>query len=316
MWHWNAPTDLINSQSQPWWRGFYTEATTFDFAAALADTSSPNYALLLRDIDAIAVQLKKFDDADIPVLWRPLHEAAGTWFWWGSKGPDAFIALWRLMFDRLVNHHGIHNLIWVYTHQRTHDDWYPGDDFVDIVSCDVYADDQSATMLSDWQDLQNLYGDRRLVTLSESGTLPDPKVITAYGIWWSWFALWTGDFIRGVDQQYLTEVFNSDFVMTRDELPNWRSTVSIESVVAERKLDLSPYPNPARDEITFRYSLPESAPATISVYDLLGRRRASIDLGSSLTGEVRLDDNLQSGSYIAKLQMGSQSVARLFTIIR
>ena len=32
MWHWNAPTDLIDKGDQLWWRGFYTEATTFDIA--------------------------------------------------------------------------------------------------------------------------------------------------------------------------------------------------------------------------------------------------------------------------------------------
>src|SRR5262249_14774901 len=83
MWHWNAPTNLLNTADQPWWRGFYTDATTFDIAAALANTNSPEYALLLRDIDAIAVQLKKFWSSNIPVLWRPLHESEGGWFWWG-----------------------------------------------------------------------------------------------------------------------------------------------------------------------------------------------------------------------------------------
>jgi hypothetical protein len=58
-WHWNAPTDLINTTDKEWWRGFYTYATTFDVAAALADPTGEDYALILRDIDAIAVQLKK-----------------------------------------------------------------------------------------------------------------------------------------------------------------------------------------------------------------------------------------------------------------
>ncbi|HUF11172.1 MAG TPA: glycosyl hydrolase [Rhodothermales bacterium] len=222
MWHWNAPTDLIDSQSQPWWRGFYAEATTFDLAAALADTTSERYQLLLRDIDAIAVQLEKFRDNDVPVLWRPLHEAAGTWFWWGAHGPEAFKELWRLLYDRLVHFHGIHNLIWVYTHEPNANQWYPGDAYVDVVSRDVYANDPAATMRSDWNQLQQLYGNRKLVALSESGTLPDPEVITDFGVWWSWFSLWSGSFIRNIDQDYLTYVFNSDVVMTRDELPNWR----------------------------------------------------------------------------------------------
>ena len=96
-WHWNAPKDLLdtvktNDKGEEtdlrWWKGFNTNATTFDVEKALADSDSDDYRALLRDIDAIAVQLQKFADADIPVLWRPLHEADGGWFWWGAKeGP-------------------------------------------------------------------------------------------------------------------------------------------------------------------------------------------------------------------------------------
>ncbi|MEK7765258.1 MAG: glycosyl hydrolase, partial [bacterium] len=55
MWHWNAPTDLVDTPGgKEWWRGFYTEATTFDLAAALADPAGERYRLLVRDLDAIA----------------------------------------------------------------------------------------------------------------------------------------------------------------------------------------------------------------------------------------------------------------------
>lgn len=73
-WHWNAPRDLIDQPGKEWWRGFYTEATTFDLTKAMTE-GSEEYALILRDIDAIAVQLKELAAADVPVLWRPLHEA-------------------------------------------------------------------------------------------------------------------------------------------------------------------------------------------------------------------------------------------------
>jgi len=85
-WHWNAPSHLKEDTENEWWGGFYTQHTTFDVAAALADPTSEEYRLLLRDIDVIAAELKKFSDAGKPVLWRPLHEAAGGWFWWGRRG--------------------------------------------------------------------------------------------------------------------------------------------------------------------------------------------------------------------------------------
>lgn len=81
VWHWGAPAGLYNTAEQPWWSGFYTAATDFDITAALADTVNANYTLLMKDIDTIAVQLRKLQDAGVPVLFRPLHEAEGGWFW-------------------------------------------------------------------------------------------------------------------------------------------------------------------------------------------------------------------------------------------
>jgi mannan endo-1,4-beta-mannosidase len=81
VWHWGAPTGLYDTAEQPWWSGFYTRATDFDISTALQDTTNANYTLLMKDIDTIAVQLKKLQDAGVPVLFRPLHEAEGGWFW-------------------------------------------------------------------------------------------------------------------------------------------------------------------------------------------------------------------------------------------
>lgn len=138
LWHWNAPTGLYDTEEQMWWSGFYTDATDFDVAAALSDTTNNNYTLIIRDIDAIAVELKRLEEANVPILFRPLHEAEGGWFWWGAKGPEPCKKLWALLHDRLTNHHQINNLIWVWNSVLP--EWYPGDDTVDILSTDVYAE--------------------------------------------------------------------------------------------------------------------------------------------------------------------------------
>jgi mannan endo-1,4-beta-mannosidase len=178
-WHWNAPTGLVDSGSQPWWRGFYTEATTFDVAAAMANPTGADHALLLRDIDAIAVQLEKFAAADVPVLWRPLHEAEGGWFWWGAKGPDAFKQLWRLTYDRLVNHHGLHNLVWVLTSEDPA--WYPGHDVVDVVGIDAYPGNTSDTLSGRWGSLLSRFDGIKPIALTEFGGVPDIDAMRLIG---------------------------------------------------------------------------------------------------------------------------------------
>ncbi|QIP13580.1 mannan endo-1,4-beta-mannosidase [Spirosoma aureum] len=230
MWHWNAPADLINqSPDKLWWRGFYTDATTFDIDAVLADRNSEQYRLILRDMDAIASQLKKFQAADVPVLWRPLHEASGGWFWWGAKGSGAFKELWHILYDRLTNYHQLHNLIWVYTATDTFNpDWYPGDQYVDIVGEDIYAD-STANMSGNWASAQNQLNGKKLVALSETGNLPNPDKIRGFGTWWSWFTVWTGaDYIKKQPIDLLKAVFTDKDVITRDELPDWRLPITLK----------------------------------------------------------------------------------------
>jgi mannan endo-1,4-beta-mannosidase len=237
-WHWNAPANLVNTpcgqscgpNDYPWWRGFYTQGTTFDLAGALANPSGGDYQLILRDIDAIAVQLQKFEDAGVPVIWRPLHEAQGNasdatgngaWFWWGADGPAVFKQLWRLMHDRLTDFHGLHNLIWEFTSsaaQTNHLDWYPGDDVVDMVGLDIYTD-ASSTMSGEWYDVLAHYNGRKMLALSESGTLPNAEAMDTYDIAWSYFSLWKDGFLDDFTAQQVQALLNDDDIITLNELP-------------------------------------------------------------------------------------------------
>ena len=213
-WHWNAPSGLLDTHEQPWWRGFYTAATTFDVAAALADTNSVSYALILRDMDAIAVQLKKFSDAGVPILWRPLHEADGGWFWWGAKGPRPFKVLWRLLYHRLTDDHQLHNLIWVYTGEKP--DWYPGNDVVDIVGEDAYPQNPDDPLLPRWQKLNSRFNGVKLVALTEFGGVPDVERMQAAGVWWAYFVSWYG--AKSVPETSISRTYRSPAVLTLDQL--------------------------------------------------------------------------------------------------
>lgn len=223
-WHWNAPAHLVNSNEQPWWKGFYKEGTTFDLEAALEQPESEEYRLMISDIDAIAVQLKRLQEADIPVLWRPLHEAEGGWFWWGAQGPEPVKKLYRLLYERLTDHHGINNLIWIWNSE--HPDWYPGDDIVDIVSVDSYPQPGDYHPISrSYENLTKLVGDRKLVALTENGPIPDPDLLEQYGAHWSWFCTWTGEFIEDGNhnsEEHIKYVLNHERVITLDELKELR----------------------------------------------------------------------------------------------
>lgn len=191
-WHWLAP---LGAREFPW-ESFSTAKNDFNFAR-ISDESSPEYAAVLRDLDRIASHLAVLRDARVPVLWRPLHEAEGRWFWWGSLGPDATQHLYRLMFDRFTRVHRLDNLLWVWTSTADDSarDWYPGDNYVDIIAADLYFPPGTrGDFFTTFDRLRDLYRGRKPVALGECGVLPD---LTADAPW-LWFLAWD-DFITRPD---------------------------------------------------------------------------------------------------------------------
>jgi mannan endo-1,4-beta-mannosidase len=96
----------------------------------------------MQELDLIAAGLQELKDARVVVLWRPFHEMNGGWFWWGAKEPDAFIKVWRHMFDYFSQTKGLDNLLWVYSpnHGNKTADYYAGDHYVDLLGLDAYTD--------------------------------------------------------------------------------------------------------------------------------------------------------------------------------
>ena len=223
MWHWRDP--LTKSGSFNTYSASYPDGTTFD-VTKVTDTSSAEYKAMIADIDLIAGYLQQFKDANIPVLWRPLHEAEGGWFWWGAKGAEPFKALWKLMFDRLVNYHGLNNLIWVYTTSASTNaaTWYPGNDYVDILGMDIYPGaNQHGSQYISFNKVREFTGGKKIITLSECGSAPDPALMLEYGDTWSWFMPWNGDYTESASHNGATwwvKFFNYDYVITRDKMPS------------------------------------------------------------------------------------------------
>lgn len=285
-WHWNAPKDLIDQPGKEWWRGFYTDATAFDVTKAMADPSSEEYALIIRDIDAIAVQLKRLSEENVPVLWRPLHEAEGKWFWWGAKGAEPCKWLWKLLFQRLVNDHGLNNLIWVWTSTGAPDasHWYPGDDYVDMIGADIYlpAGSYSSSFIT-FDNIASLYGGKKMIALSENGPMPDPDKLFKEGAAWSWFATWSGNFITdGVTNTgaHIEKVFSHDYVITLDEIDNIDDIIALledrrqnppeEPITSIEEKDLLNgfFNNPVEHG---KLSIHTALPATVIIYDMQGQ---------------------------------------------
>lgn len=205
-WHWHSPSGGTLGKNT-----FDTEYTTFDVSKAVTPGTQEN-ADALRDIDAIAVQLKKLSDAGVPVLWRPLHESGGTWFWWSAKGPVAYVALWKIMYDRLVNYHGLHNLIWVWCGDDAA--WYPGNNEVDIIGIDSYPGNFNYTTNEpEFNKAYSVSGGNKLIAMTETGPIPDVNSALSTGYGWSFFMSW-GDVWIGNSDQHLKDIYQNPNVVT------------------------------------------------------------------------------------------------------
>ncbi len=302
-WHWNAPMFLYNDGGREWWRGFYTDASSFDVRAAVEEPESAERAALMRDIDAIAVQLHTFRDAGVPVFWRPLHEGWGGWFWWGKGGPDMYRALWRLMYDRLTVHHGLDHLIWVYTHRDS--GWYPGHDVVDVIGVDLYGAD--ARTYRAWADLRRTFGTAKPFAVTETDRLPDPTAMRARGERWAWYSMWADDQIRDIRVAALRGAYTNPDVLTRSSIAPWRTDdAPWRAAIADASTALDVIPLEAEKKLVLL--LPERARAFISI---LGRGNETLRRGRVSDAEIWDVSDLPVGNYVVRwFTRGSQGFTR------
>jgi len=234
-WHWNVPPNTT-----------ITDVNKFAFRTKNADGVKVEFkpsnvpiegtwenGIAKADFDKLIDYLKLLQNKNIPIIWRPLHEASGNiyqyangkaWFWWGAESGAAYISLWRYMFN-YFKEKGVNNLIWVWTTQTKDNDYYPGDEYVDIIGKDVYDQNDANKLANIFKSIQEAYPDK-MVTLSECG-----NVATITSQWnldakWSWFMPWNDP---------ITKVLNStEFYQTNHKYANvawWNNALDFENVI-------------------------------------------------------------------------------------
>ncbi len=106
------------------------------------------YKAILRTVGELANSIKGKDGKLVPMIFRPYHEFDGGWFWWGKphcKRED-FTALWQFTVGYLRDSLQVHNFIYAFSPDCTfkteaaYVERYPGNEWVDIVGMDDYAD--------------------------------------------------------------------------------------------------------------------------------------------------------------------------------
>lgn len=212
-WHWFSP---LGGRS----KAFYARNTEFDASKALVEGTPENRALL-SDMDVMAGLLRPFCQAGVPILWRPFHEGDGDWFWWGVKGAETVKDLWRLMVERFTQKHQLNNLIWVWNSPVP--ECYPGDDVVDIISCDMYPPaHQHTAQLDKLAQVKSITQQPKIALIGEIGTLPSAEALAQEKAEWVSYMTWCNDFCLTEDfttNEALREMYEHPWAVTKEKLP-------------------------------------------------------------------------------------------------
>jgi hypothetical protein len=240
-WHIGLPPgpDTFDQAKEPSDPNITSSQMTVIINDVLAPGTARNNDFMAK-LDRVATQLALLQADDIPVLWRPFHEAEADFgrvgrspFWWGKAGAAPFRELWRFMFDYFTRVRGLDNLIWVYSTLNNPvngwpgdtRDWYPGDDVVDVVGSDIYRDGLTSdnnVAWSTWHDALVQLGRGRPVVLAENDLIPDPGEMKTRGSLFSWFLSWHTTYVGANPPEYLRTIYQHADVITADEMPNLR----------------------------------------------------------------------------------------------
>lgn len=160
----------------------------------------------------------------VNVLWRPFHEFDGQWFWWGKGGAENFKRLWILMYDHFTEDLGLNNLIWVLGYSHNGKDmkkWYPGDEYCDIVGADSYEVAENGAEKRLYTGVNKVAKNRKPLWMHECGQIPTVEQLekTPWGSFMTWHTEWL---IDTNTKESLNAIYNSDYVITLDELPSFK----------------------------------------------------------------------------------------------
>lgn len=264
-WHINVPIDFKNytlGDEVDWkdctYKNYQSSNGTFDTSKAVVE-GTKEYEYFMAAVDDLAEQLLLCQEAGVPIIFRPLHEAQGNegnygdgtaWFWWGDRGAEVYKELWKLLYTTLTEKYELHNLIWEFNsyNYANSPTWYPGDDYVDIVAYDKYNVENNrddglssgpnvSAISRIFNYLYNLVDGGKMLAISECDTVPTVENMTVEDAGWLYFCPWYGDYLmseRYQDPETLSEIYNSDYCITLDELPeNLYSNSSAEETTAK-----------------------------------------------------------------------------------
>lgn len=298
----------------------YTKAFKGEQCQEINETSQ-EYKDIVADIDIVSGYFQELQDKGIAVVWRPLHEASGGWFWWGAGSPECYVQLYRLVFNRMVVTNKLTNLIWVwnintdprfgYDYSALNAAWYPGDDYVDIVAVDIYDP------LNDHNSGANYFnkiisdvGTNKMIALSENGAIPDIDSIAEdkayWSYWMTWSQTWSGNFLEKTPTDMWKKNLDDERIIALDDMPGWNK-ITVHNPVKKHVNQIANNINISVNGKSLSFSTRNEGIATVTIFDMTGHRVATLLQGPISAGTHNLSlQSIAAGNYIVKASVNNR----------
>lgn len=308
----------------------YTKAFKGEQCAEINETSQ-EYKDIIADVDIVSGYFKQLEEKGIAVLWRPLHEASGGWFWWGVGSAECYVQLYRLVFDRMVNHNNNRNLIWVwnintdpafgYDYSALNGKWYPGDDVVDIVAVDIYDPLNNHNSAANyWNKIISEVGSNKMIALSENGAIPDIDSIAEdksyWSYWMTWSQTWSGNFLEKTPADMWKRNLDDERIIALDDMPGWSEVKA--DITEAPKNKISNFANNITISLqgkSLSLFIPQAGAGSVSLFDMKGQCIAKLASGNLTAGAHRFDlQPFANGSYIVRTSVGSNTASRVIRL--
>jgi mannan endo-1,4-beta-mannosidase len=139
---------------------------------------SPARSRWRADIERLGDAMQELAEAGVTVIFRPLHEANGLWFWWGvddKTQKSASIELYRDLYSYLTEDRKLHNILWGYSPGKPWNAprmrFYPGDDVIDIMGPTIYENTLRFGLDGQSDDISDMTEAGRPMALLEIGSV-------------------------------------------------------------------------------------------------------------------------------------------------
>ncbi|HYF69431.1 MAG TPA: glycosyl hydrolase [Ohtaekwangia sp.] len=320
-------------------------ATTDLVNNIVGDESSEERAWLLGELDKVIDIINNdlvVDGERIPIVFRPWHEMNGGWFWWGSSETSAlnYKLLYQLTVDYIRERTNTVLFCWS-PNTPTNFDYYPGDDYVDVLGLDIYELTATSLRQQIAPIIDHAQEHDKVAVLSETGNrTADPE--DAAGYWFdtvlpaikddpndkarkiAWVLTWINSswsypYVAhsaspSAAKQSFVKFKESPYAMFGNEIQNmytpWIITDTEDGIVAEELIRVSPVPT--ADQLIIRlFNLKHKS--DITIYDITGRIIHQLEMRSP---EETFDAKsiLSPGIYVLRATISTRTVSKKFIV--